>query len=312
VTVQQRSVLAHERRIGALGAARSLAWPVWRFARRQPVGFISLAIILALIVIAVLAPLIAPYDATEVAQGARLASPSLSHPFGTDNLSRDIFSRVVLGARVSIEVGFIAVVIGVGGGAAVGVLSGYTGGKLDMGLQRLMDALMTFPTLVLAMTLTAIIKPDWFAMGPWLPPGMVTAMLAIGIVIMPSANRVVRGATMSIKENQYVEAARAVGASNTRIMVFHILPNLVAPILVMVSIVMGLAIIVEASLSFLGLGIQPPSISWGRMVSESRIYMELAPWMVVAPAVAISVIVLALNLLGDALRDYFDPSLRGR
>jgi ABC-type dipeptide/oligopeptide/nickel transport system permease subunit len=227
-------------------------------------------------------------------------------------LSRDIFSRVVLGARVSIEVGFIAVAIGVGSGSLVGIISGYMGGKLDMGLQRLMDALMAFPTLVLAMALTAILKPEWFAVEPWLPPGMVTVMVAIGIVILPSANRVVRGATMSIKENQYVEAARALGASNTRIMGFHILPNLVAPILVMASIVMGLAIIVEASLSFLGLGIQPPSISWGRMVNEGRPYMELAPWMVVAPAAAISVIVLAFNLLGDALRDYFDPSLRGR
>ncbi len=312
MTAQQPSILAQERRLGARSAALGLAWSVWRFASRQPVGFVSAVIILLLAVAAVFAPLIAPYDGTEVVQGARLVTPSLSHPFGTDNLSRDIFSRVVLGARVSIEVGFIAVAIGVGSGSLVGIVSGYMGGKLDMGLQRLMDALMAFPTLVLAMALTAILKPEWFAAGPWLPPGMVTAMVAIGIVILPSANRVVRGATMSIKENQYVEAARTLGASNTRIMVFHILPNLVAPILVMASIVMGLAIIVEASLSFLGLGVQPPSISWGRMVNEGRPYMELAPWMVIAPAAAISVIVLAFNLLGDALRDHFDPSLRGR
>lgn len=273
----------------------------WRFARRQPVGFVSALVILVLVIVAIFAPLIAPYDPYEMTPGARLSSPSLDHFFGTDDRGRDIFSRVVIGARVSLQVGFLAVGIGIIGGSVVGLITGYWGGTFDLLIQRLMDAVLSFPGLVLAMVLAAVLKP-----------GIVTAMVAIGIVILPSANRVVRGATMSLKENQYVEAARVLGASDRRIMLFHILPNVLAPIVVMVSIVMGFAIIVEASLSFLGLGVQPPTPSWGQQLNYGRTYMEDAPWLVLAPGAVITLVVLTFNLLGDALRDYFDPSLRGR
>jgi peptide/nickel transport system permease protein len=198
-------------------------------------------------------------------------------------------------------VGLVAVLIGVGGGAALGVVSGYFGGGLDLTLQRLMDALLSFPGLVLAMALAALLEP-----------GVVTAMIAIGIVILPSANRVARGATLAIKVNPYIEAARTLGASQSRIIVVHIVPNVLAPIVVMASIVMGFAIIVEASLSFLGLGVQPPTTSWGQSLNAGRSFMEDAPWLVLAPGLAITIVVMAFNLLGDALRDHLDPSLRGR
>ncbi len=274
---------------------------LWRFARRQPLGFVSGLVIVLLLVVAALAPLIAPYDPAEMTPRARLKSPSAFHLLGTDDRGRDVFSQVVFGARVSLQVGALAMVIGVGSGTVVGLLSGYWGGTVDLLVQRLMDAILSFPALVLAMALAALIQP-----------GMVTAMVAIGLVILPSANRVVRGATLAIKPNQYVEAARTVGASDLRIITRHVLPNVLAPILVMVSIVMGFAIIVEASLSFLGLGVQPPSTSWGQSLNHGRAYMEDAPWLVLAPGAAITIVVLAFNLLGDALRDHLDPSLRGR
>jgi peptide/nickel transport system permease protein len=274
---------------------------LWRFARRQPVGFVSGLVILLLALVAALAPLIAPYDPAEMIPRSRLKSPSAFHLFGTDDRGRDVFSQVAFGARVSLQVGALAVVIGVGSGTMVGLLSGFWGGTVDLLVQRLMDAILSFPALVLAMALAALIQP-----------GMVTAMVAIGLVILPSANRVVRGATLSIKQHPYVEAARTLGASDLRIITRHILPNVLAPILVMASIVMGFAIIVEASLSFLGLGVQPPSTSWGQSLNNGRAYMEDAPWVVLAPGAAITTVVLAFNLLGDALRDYLDPSLRGR
>jgi peptide/nickel transport system permease protein len=265
------------------------------------VGFAAAIVILVLALVAIFAPLISPYDPSELGRGARLLSPSGHHLFGTDDRGRDTFSRVVYGARVSLEVGGIAVAIGVFGGAALGLLSGYAGGAVDLVLQRFMDALLSIPGLVLALALAALLKP-----------GIGTAMVAIGIVIVPGANRVIRGVCLSIKQYPFVEAARGLGASDLRIIVRHVLPNVYAHIIVMVSIVMGFAVIVEASLSFLGAGVQPPAPSWGQSLSYGRAFMEDAPWLVLAPGGAITLVVLAFNLFGDALRDYLDPSLRGR
>jgi len=274
---------------------------VARFARRQPVGFAAGVVIAFLILVAAAAPLVAPYDPSYLSRGARLLPPSRAHLLGTDDRGRDTFSRVVYGARVSLEVGVVAVVIGIAGGTAIGIISGFAGGATDLALQRLMDALLSFPGLVLALALAALLRP-----------GILTAMIAIGIVLVPGANRLVRGVCMSTKQNAYVEAARSIGASDTRIIARHILPNIVPYVIVMASIVMGLAIIVEASLSFLGAGVQPPAPSWGQSLSYGRSFMEDAPWLVLAPGAAITIVVLAFNLLGDALRDYLDPSLRGR
>ena len=300
--MQQPVVLVEERRAaGVLGFVRGPARAMRRFARRQPIGFIASLVILLLVLLAFFGSLIAPYDPVEMGAGARLESPSADHFFGTDEKGRDVFSRIVEGARVSIYVGLISVAIGNGGGLVVGMVTGYFGGKLDMVVQRLMDAMMAFPMLVLAMAMTAV-----------LGPGMVTAMIAIGVAILPSANRVMRGSTLAAKQNLYIEAARSMGASHGRIMLVHIFPQILAILMVSVSIMMGMAIVIEASLGFLGLGVQPPEVSWGRMLNDGRGMMEDAPWMILAPGVAIGLVVLAFNMLGDALRDYFDPSLRGR
>jgi ABC-type dipeptide/oligopeptide/nickel transport system permease subunit len=262
---------------------------------------VSAGVIACLVIVAIFAPYVAPYEPAETLRGARLLSPSPDHLFGTDERGRDTFSRVVHGSRISLQVGFIAVGIGVGAGSVIGLLSGFWLGAVDMALQRLMDALLALPALVLALALAGVAGP-----------GVTTAMVAIGIVIVPSANRVVRGATLAIAQSTFVEAARSIGASDLRIVVHHVAPNVVAPIIVMASIVMGFAIVVEAALSFLGVGAPVTEPSWGQLLNTGRAFMEDAPWLVLAPGIAITVVVLAFNLLGDALRDHLDPSLRGR
>jgi peptide/nickel transport system permease protein len=274
---------------------------VSRFARQQPVGFVCVIIISVFVLVAVFAHTIAPFGATELTPRARLLSPNSTHYFGTDERGRDMFSRVVIGARVSMQVGIVAVAIGVIGGSAIGIVSGYRGGLFDLLVQRLMDALLAFPALVLAIGLAGI-----------LGPGTRTTMLALGIVLLPSANRIARGSALSVKESPYIEAARASGAPEWRIMFAHVVPNVLAPIVVVASIVMGYTIIAEAGLSFLGLGVQPPTPSWGQLLNTGRPFMEDSPWLVLFPGAAIVLVVLAFNLLGDALRDHLDPSLRQR
>lgn len=289
---------------------RAIAWPAgaspaiktWRLVRRQPIGAISALVIIALIFIAIFAPLVANYDPLEIERGARLLSPSSRHFFGTDENGRDVFSRVVYGARVSLRVGILAVAVGVFTGAALGLIAGYYQGAIDMVSQRIMDIILAFPGLVLALALAAV-----------LGPGEAKAMLAIGIVILPHANRVVRSSVLTVKGNLYIEAVQAIGASDKRIILFHILPNVFAPIIVLISIVMGYAILIEATLSFLGVGVRPPNPSWGQMLSGSgRQFLERAPWLAIFPGMAITLVVLAFNFLGDALRDILDPRLRGR
>jgi peptide/nickel transport system permease protein len=276
----------------------------WRnlctFTRRQPLGVASGLLICVLVFTAIFADVIAPYDPLETRPDLRLLSPRLQHPFGTDDIGRDVLSRVIYGARISLWVGLLAVGIGTFVGTIIGLISGYWEGAVDLWLQRVMDALMTIPGLILALAIISVLTPN-----------TTNAMLAIAIVIIPGNSRIVRGTVLSAKQNPYVEAARALGCGHTRIISSHILPNVTAPILIIASIWLGNAIFIEASLSFLGLGTQPPTPSWGLMLSSTgRAFMEQAPWLAIFPGLAISLAVLGFNLFGDTLRDIWDPKLR--
>jgi peptide/nickel transport system permease protein len=272
------------------------------FARRlsktrlAPLG---LAVIVVLILAALLAPVIAPYNPDRPDFGAALEGPSSAHWFGADNLGRDIFTRVVYGSRVSLQVGIIAVGISLVIGTTLGLIAGYSGvGLIDTIIMRCMDALLAFPTLVLALAITA-------ALGP----GLRNAMIAIGIVGMPIFARLTRGQVLSVREREFVEAARTIGAGHMRIMVQHVLPNVTAPLIVQASLSVAVAILSEATLSFLGLGVQPPEPSWGSMVSRGKDYLDLAPWLAFAPGGAILLAVMGFNFVGDAVRDALDPRL---
>jgi peptide/nickel transport system permease protein len=274
---------------------------VWRLIKEKPLGAFGGAIVTGLLLCALLAPWIAthPYDQTNVRN--RLKPPSPQFYFGTDNLGRDIFSRIIYGARVSVTVGFGAVSIGICLAIFVGVGSGYFGGKADVLVQRLVDSWMAIPTLLLLLNVMAV-----------LGPGLLNVILALGVVSAARSSRTIRSAVLVIKENQFVEAARAVGASHLRIILLYVLPNIMAPIIIIATISLGIAILAEATLSFLGLGVPPPYPSWGEMLSGSgRSYMHKAPWMATWPGVAISLAVFGFNMLGDALRDLLDPRLRG-
>lgn len=269
-------------------------------ARRKPLGAVSLALVVAMAGLAVFADLLAPYDPLAQDFGHMLQGPSWAHPLGTDNFGRDLLSRVIHGARVSLGVGGPAVAIGTSLGAVLGLLSGYVGGKTDLLLQRVVDAWLAFPTLVFALVVIA-------ALGP----GLWQAVVAVGAVSIPTTSRIVRGSVLAEKHRAYVEAARAVGASHWRVMLRHLVPNVTAPIIVVASLNLARAILTEASLSFLGIGVPPPYPAWGSMLSgQSRTYMLVAPWMAIWPGVAISLAVMSWNLLGDALRDLWDPRLR--
>lgn len=270
-----------------------------RYARKKPLGAFSVVVIAVLVLTAIFAPLLAPSDPKLGAARLRLKSPSLEHPFGTDHVGRDILSRVIYGSRVSLRISIGAVLLGTLSGTVIGVLSGYFGGWLDMLVQRLIDAAMSIPLILLAVVIVSLVTPS-----------LNNILIALSISIMPRTARLVRGSALAVKNEQYVEAARSVGASQTRLILRYILPNIFAPIIVVASVTMGAAIIAESSLTFLGLG-PPTLISWGGMLSaEARQKMESAPWMAIFPGMAIMITVLAFNLLGDALRDILDPRLR--
>ncbi|MDP2626384.1 MAG: ABC transporter permease [Candidatus Rokubacteria bacterium] len=274
---------------------------LWLFCRRKPLGAIGGAVVLGMIVLALFAPWIAPHAYDDSIRGARMKPPGAQFWMGTDNLSRDIWSRVVYGARVSITVGFGAVLLGNALATAIGITSGYFGGKYDMAVQRVVDAWQSFPFLVVILSLMAV-----------LGPGMLNVILALGILGAAAASRVIRGATISVLQNVYIEAARALGAGHLRIMLRHVLPNVAATIIILATIGLGGAILAESALSFLGFGVPPPYPSWGAMLSGSgRSYMYRAPWMAIWPGAAISLAVFGFNMLGDALRDVLDPRLRG-
>jgi peptide/nickel transport system permease protein len=280
--------------------ARSFAG-LWLFCRRKPLGAIGGAVVLGMIVLALFAHWIAPHSYDDSIRGARMKPPSAQFWMGTDNLSRDIWSRVVYGARVSVTVGFGAVLLGNALATAIGITSGYFGGKYDMAVQRVVDAWQSFPFLVVILSLMAV-----------LGPGMLNVILALGILGAAAASRVIRGATISVLQNAYIEAARGMGAGHIRIMLRHVLPNVAATIIILATIGLGGAILAESALSFLGFGVPPPYPSWGAMLSGSgRSYMYRAPWMAIWPGAAISLAVFGFNMLGDALRDVLDPRLRG-
>jgi len=282
--------------VGTLGRAQAL----WATIRRKPLGAVSAAVLVALVLTAIFADVLAPFDPVETRPEIRLQAPSWAHPFGTDDIGRDVLSRVIHGARISLWVGLLAVGIGTVAGMIIGLLCGYCEGRLDLVLQRVMDAIQAIPGLVLALAIVSVLKPS-----------TTNAMLAIAIVIIPGNSRIVRGAVLSTKQNRYVEAAHAIGCRHPRIILSHILPNVTAPILVIASIWLGNAILIEATLSFLGLGTQPPTASWGLMLSSTgRAFMEQAPWLAIFPGLAISLAVLGFNLFGDTLRDAWDPKLR--
>ena len=282
------------------------AWGYWAALRaaiaRKPLGAASATVLLTLVLTAIFADVLAPYDPLFAQPEIRLAPPSRAHPFGTDDIGRDVLSRVIHGSRISLWVGLVAVGIGTVSGMTIGLLCGYFEGRLDILVQRVMDAMQAIPGLVLALAIVSVLKPS-----------TTNAMLAIAMVIVPGNSRIVRGAVLSTKQNRYVEAAQAIGCRHPRIIVAHILPNVTAPILVIASIWLGNAILIEATLSFLGVGTQPPTPSWGLMLSGTgRAFMEQAPWLAVVPGLAISVAVLGFNLFGDTLRDAWDPKLRTR
>jgi peptide/nickel transport system permease protein len=271
-----------------------------RFCRRQPLGAVSLVVVVVLVLVAALANVVAPYDPTAPHYTALLKGPSRQFLMGTDQMGRDLLSRIIFGARISLYVGFVSVGLGVLHGAFWGAVSGYVGGKVDHVVQRVMDGLMAIPFLVLAMTIVAVLGPS-----------LRNVIMALAIVFTPTTNRIVRATVLAARENVYVDAALAIGCRSGRILIRHVMPNVFAPILVVATVYLGNAIVIEASLSFLGMGSPPPDASWGAILSsEGRQFLERAPWIAIFPGAAISIVVLSFNLLGDALRDVLDPRLR--
>ena len=269
-----------------------------RLLRRSPVAVIGAGLILAAALLAVAAGVIAPHN--PVAQIAQpLLPPGSAYLAGTDELGRDEMSRLIYGARVSLYVGVLSVSIALALGASSGVVAGFYGGWLDNALMRAMDVLFSLPAIVLAIAITSILGPS-----------LTNAMIAIGIVYAPTFARIARGPTLTVVNLAYIEAARAVGAPNPQIMLRHVLPNVSAPLLVQTTVSLSTAILTEAALSFLGLGTQPPTASWGLMLSTARQYMLIDPWIALLPGMAIALTVLGFNLLGDGLRDLLDPRLR--
>ena len=286
----------------AAGVARPGAWTaLGRFCRKKPLGAAGGVLMLVMLLTAVFADLLQSHDPIATDAAYTLGRPTAEHWFGTDHLGRDIYSRIVHGARVSLIVGLASTLLGSVLGGLVGLLSGYIGGKTDLVTQRVLDILQGLPLLVLALVMSA-------ALGP----AIHNVVIAISIPIIPRAARVIRSSVLSIREMQYVEAARALGVRHLRIAFRHILPNTVGPFIVLCTAQLGSAVLVEATLSFLGLGVPEPYPSWGRMLSVSAAeYAQKAPHLVLFPGVAISLAVFGSNLMGDALRDVLDPRLRG-
>ena len=271
------------------------------FCRTKPLGAVSAAIIILTIFTAVFAPLIAPYDPLDLNHEPFIA-PAPDAWLGADELGRDVFSRVIFGARVSMYVGLASVIIGISLGTIIGIISAYVGGIIDLTIQRIVDALMAFPAIIMALGLTAVLGSS-----------VNNIVAALVVILLPGAIRVIRAQVLSIKELDYTLAAQAIGARPWRIMLRHILPNVVASYIVLSTITLGLAIIIEASLTFLGVGISADIPTWGGMLTEgAQKYIRTAWWLAVFPGLAISIVVFAINFLGDALRDTLDPRLRGR
>jgi peptide/nickel transport system permease protein len=277
--------------------------PRWRetlgLLARNPTALIAAIVLLVIIVVATFDQTFAPYPANAQDIGNRLQAPSWEHPFGTDNLGRDILSRVIIGASVSLQVGFLSVGLALLAGTLIGLLAGFYGRWVDDTLMRLMDMLFAFPAVLLAIAILAIRGP-----------GTTNTIIAIAIVYVPIFARVTRASVLGVREEVYVRASRSVGASDFRLLTRHVLPNAAPPIIVQTSVSLAFAVLAEAALSFLGLGTQPPNPSWGSMLAEGREFIEQAWWLAFFPGMAIVVTVLCFNLLGDGLRDVLDPRQR--
>jgi peptide/nickel transport system permease protein len=273
---------------------------LFRTALRDPAAVLGAVFVVLVVAAATAGPLLAPQDPVTINAGSRLAPPGPQFWFGTDELGRDLFSRIIHGARVSLGVGMTSVALAAVIGVVVGTIAGYRGGILDTILMRLMDIIFAFPAILLALLLVALLGSD-----------LRNLIVALAIVYVPAFARIARGSTLTVAAEPFVEAARSMGATDIRIMTRHIAPNIVAPLIVQFTVTLAYAILVEASLSFLGLGVQPPTPSWGNMLSTGKPFLEVSPWPAVVPGIALFVTVLGFNLLGDGLRDALDPRLRG-
>ena len=292
MTSQAPAVLATEEQDGG---ERPWQRTLRRLSERRG-AMVGLAVLGFFILLAVAAPLVSPYDPLATDWAAVRKPPSAAHPFGTDEIGRDVLARIIWGSRASLAAGLVAVALAASVGVPLGLISGYAGGALDATVMRLIDAMLAIPFLILAIALAA-----------FLGPSLTNAMIAIGISQMPIFARLTRGQVLSVKEEDYIEAARAVGNPHRRIILRHIFPNILPPILVQATLAAAAAIIAEASLSFLGLGQQPPSPSWGSMLNTAKNFISQAPWMAFWPGLAIFSLVLSLNMFGDGLRDALDP-----
>jgi peptide/nickel transport system permease protein len=295
------SSIEYRTELARAGANIDSRWAQLRFlARRYPLGAVGAAIMAVCVFAALFAPYITVYDPLSTNAALSLARPSAQHWLGCDFMGRDVYSRIVYGARISLAVGLGSLGLGLTCGVVIGLTSGYLGGWIDLAAQRLIDILQSLPLLVMALLMTASLGPS-----------LRNTIIAISIALVPSSARVVRSTTLSLREQPFVESAKAIGMSELRIAFRHVLPNTMAPLIVLGTAQLGATILIEATLSFLGLGVPEPHPSWGRMLSESAAeYVRTAPWLVIFPGLAISLVVFGTNLFGDALRDLLDPRQR--
>jgi len=274
---------------------------LFRLFREKPLGAAGGVLFVLFLLCGLFADVLAPYGYNQISPINRLKAPSLQFPFGTDNLGRDMLSRVLYGAQLSVIIGFCAAGLATVVSVVLGILTGYLGGKVDMVVQRFVDAWMSFPDLIILIVVVSV-----------LGPGMWQVIVVLGLLYGIAGSRIIRGAVVSVRENMYVHAAQSIGASTGRILVRHLLPNVMPPIIVLFTTRVGAVILAESALSFLGLGVPPPAPTWGGMLSGSgRSYMYLAPWLALAPGICLTAVVYSINMFGDALRDLLDPRMRG-
>lgn len=280
----------------ATSPPESLGRGALRRVWRNPFGVIGMSVLGLMVVVAVFAPVLAPYSPYAQHAGLELEHPNLRFPFGTDELGRDILSRLMYGARISLLVGLVSVALGVGIGVTTGLVAGFWGSWIESLIMRLWDAVLAFPAILLGIAVASV-----------LGPGVVNAAIAVGIISMPQFARISRASMLSEKQKDYIIAARSVGVTNVRIVFSHVLPNIMAPLLIQTTLAMAYAILLEAGLGFLGLGAQPPEPSWGSILNSSRSYIRQNPWYGIFPGIALSILLLGLNFLADAVRDALDP-----
>ena len=295
----QLSLPAQSNTEAAAPAGRSLARDAWRRLRRSKSAIVGGSLLLAIVIGALLAPLISPYDPIKTSQRTSLEAPSLKHPMGTDRFGRDVLTRVLWGGQLSLPVGFVSVVIAAVIGVALGLIAGFYGGALDSVIMRCVDLLLAFPGILLALAIVAILGAS-----------LLNLMIAVGIASIPDYVRITRATVLTIKEREFVLAARAIGSRNAALLLRHILPNVLGPLIVLATLGMASAIITGSALSFLGLGIKPPTPEWGNMLAEGREFLQRAWWVAFFPGLAIMLTVFAINLLGDGLRDALDPRMK--